>query len=217
GATKRVAEMYCQALDADFIARAASRPEMRLIAVRFGNVLASNGSVVPKFKAQIEAGGPVTVTHPDMVRYFMTIREACDLVITAASHALGPQSSDVAVYVLNMGQPVKIVELAERIIKLSGLEPGTDIEIKFTGVRPGERMNEILFARDEPITQIGIDGIVAARPSRPSLESLRGLLRELEDGVARGERGTMDRILHSVVPHAPVPSPAKAGDPVLTK
>jgi O-antigen biosynthesis protein WbqV len=184
---------------------------MRLIAVRFGNVLASNGSVVPKFKAQIEAGGPVTVTHPDMVRYFMTIREACDLVITSASHALGPQSSDVAVYVLNMGQPVKIVELAERIIKLSGLEPGIDIEIKFTGVRPGERMNEILFARDEPITQVGIDGIVAARPLGPSLESLRSLLRELEDGVARGERGAIDRILHSVVPSA------KANDPVLTK
>jgi O-antigen biosynthesis protein WbqV len=115
-----------------------------------------------------------------------------------------------------MGQPVKIVELAERIIKLSGLEPGT-IEIKFTGVRPGERMNEILFARDEPITQIGIDGIVAARPLRPSLESLRSLLRELEDGVARDERGTMDRILHSVVPHTPVSLPAKAGDPLLTK
>src|SRR5271166_3164911 len=217
GATKRLAEMYCQALDADFIARAGGKPTMRLIAVRFGNVLASNGSVVPKFKAQIEAGGPVTVTHPDMVRYFMTIREACDLVITSASHALGPQSSDVAVYVLNMGQPVKIVELAERIIKLSGLEPGIDIEIKFTGVRPGERMNEILFARDEPITQIGIDGIVAARPLGPSLESLRSLLRELEDGVARGERGAIDNILHSVVPHTPVSSPAKAGDPMLTK
>jgi len=215
GATKRLAEMYCQALDADF-ARRGGRA-MRLIAVRFGNVLASNGSVVPKFKAQIEAGGPVTVTHPDMVRYFMTIREACDLVITSASHALGPQSSDVAVYVLNMGQPVKIVELAERIIKLSGLEPGTDIEIKFTGVRPGERMNEILFARDEPITQIGIDGIVAARPLGPSLESLRSLLRELEDSVARGERGAIDRILHSVVPPTPVSSPAKASDPVLTK
>ena len=155
---------------------------MRLIAVRFGNVLASNGSVVPKFKAQIEAGGPVTVTHPDMVRYFMTIREACDLVITSASHALGPQSSDVAVYVLNMGQPVKIVDLAERIIRLSGLEPGTDIEIKFTGVRPGERLHEILFAREEPITEIGIDGIVAARPLRPvARRSLRSLLRELED------------------------------------
>lgn len=200
GATKRLAEMYCQALDADFIARAAGKSTMRLIAVRFGNVLASNGSVVPKFKAQIEAGGPVTVTHPDMVRYFMTIREACDLVITSASHALGPQSSDVAVYVLNMGQPVKIVDLAERIIKLSGLEPGRDIEIKFTGVRPGERMHEILFAREEPITEVGIEGIVAARPLRPSIEALRSLLRELEDSVARGERGTIDRILRSLVP-----------------
>ena len=97
-----------------------------------------------KFKAQIEAGGPVTVTHPDMVRFFMTIREACDLVITAASHALGPERTDLSVYVLNMGQPVKIVDLAELIIRLSGLEPGRDIEIKYTGVRPGERLHEIL-------------------------------------------------------------------------
>ena len=90
GATKRLAEMYCQALDDEFARRGSpGQHAMRLISVRFGNVLASNGSVVPKFKAQIEAGGPVTVTHPDMVRYFMTIREACDLVITAASHALG--------------------------------------------------------------------------------------------------------------------------------
>jgi FlaA1/EpsC-like NDP-sugar epimerase len=200
GATKRLAEMYCQALDADFITCAGAKPTMRLISVRFGNVLASNGSVVPKFKAQIEAGGPVTVTHPDMVRYFMTIREACDLVVTSASHALSPQSSDVAVYVLNMGQPVKIVDLAERIIKLSGLEPGKDIEIKFTGVRPGERLHEILFAPAEPITEIGIDGIVAARPLQPSIDALRALLRDLEGGVARGERGAIDRILHSAVP-----------------
>src|SRR5947209_8579968 len=137
GATKRLAEMYCQALDADFARRAdGGRPPMRLIAVRFGNVLASNGSVVPKFKAQIEAGGPVTVTHPDMLRYFITIREACDLVVTAASHALGPQQSDVSVYVLNMGQPVRIVDLAERMVRLSGFEPGRDIEITFTGIRP---------------------------------------------------------------------------------
>jgi len=200
GATKRLAEMYCQALDADCIAHAGGKLTMRLIAVRFGNVLASNGSVVPKFKAQIGAGGPVTVTHPDMVRYFMTIREACDLVVTSASHALGPQSSDVAVYVLNMGQPVKIVDLAERIIKLSGLEPGRDIEIKFTGVRPGERLHEILFAPAEPITEIGIQGIVAARPLQPSIDALRSLLRDLEMCVARGERGAIDRILRSAVP-----------------
>ena len=150
GATKRLAEMYCQALDDEFARRAgAGQQPMRLISVRFGNVLASNGSVVPKFKAQIEAGGPVTVTHPDMVRYFMTIREACDLVVTAGTHAVGNRSGDVSVYVLNMGQPVKIVDLAERIIRLSGLEPGRDIQISYTGIRPGERLNEILFARGE--------------------------------------------------------------------
>src|SRR5882724_2794439 len=155
GLTKRFAEMYCQALDHDLAAaQGGGKPRMRLISVRFGNVLASNGSVVPKFKAQIEAGGPVTVTHPDMVRYFMTIREACDLVLTAATHALA--HSDFSVYVLNMGQPVKIVDLAERMIKLSGLQPGHDIDIVFTGMRPGERLNEILFAFEEETVEIGI-------------------------------------------------------------
>jgi O-antigen biosynthesis protein WbqV len=206
GATKRFAEMYCQALDGDLTRRADGaakepvKPPMRLIAVRFGNVLASNGSVVPKFKAQIEAGGPVTVTHPDMVRYFMTIREACDLVVTAASHALGPTRSDVAVYVLNMGQPVKIVDLAERIIKLSGLEPGRDIEIVFTGIRPGERLNEILFAREEPVSEIGISGVVAARPVAPSLETMRAWLGELEQALKREERGSIYRVLREAVP-----------------
>src|ERR687886_729461 len=149
-------EMYCQALDARLTSETNGKRPMRLISVRFGNVLASDGSVVPKFKAQIEAGGPVTVTHPDMVRYFMTIREACDLVISSASHALGPERSDVSVYVLNMGQPVRIVDLAERMIRLSGLEPGRDIDITFTGIRPGERLQEILFAHNEPIAEIGI-------------------------------------------------------------
>ena len=99
-----------------------------------------------------------------MVRYFMTIREACDLVVTAASHALGPERSDVSVYVLNMGQPVKIIDLAERMIRLSGLEPGRDIDIKFIGIRPGERLKEILFAREEPSQTIGIEGIVRRSP-----------------------------------------------------
>jgi O-antigen biosynthesis protein WbqV len=201
GATKRLAEMYCEALDHEF-ARGAGDGQrtMRLISVRFGNVLASNGSVVPKFKAQIEAGGPVTVTHPDMVRYFMTIREACDLVVTAASHALAALRSDVSVYVLNMGQPVKIVDLAERIIRLSGLEPGRDIKITFTGIRPGERLHEILFAREEEMTDIGIPGIVAAKPVRPSLEAIRGWVATLEQGVARSERAAIFSVLRDAVP-----------------
>jgi O-antigen biosynthesis protein WbqV len=201
GATKRFAEMYCQALDAELARRSEGfRRPMRLIAVRFGNVLASNGSVVPKFKAQIDAGGPVTVTHPGMVRYFMTIREACDLVVTAASHALGPQRSDASVYVLNMGQPVRIVDLAERMIRLSGLEPGRDIEIVFSGIRAGERLEEILFARDEPIAETGIPGIVAARPVHPSLEAMRGWLAALEQGLARNERTAIQGVLHAAVP-----------------
>src|ERR1700720_996020 len=201
GATKRFAEMYCQALDSDFARpHEAGRRSMRLIAVRFGNVLASNGSVVPKFKAQIEAGGPLTVTHPDMVRYFMTIREACDLVVTAASHALAPGQRWVAVYVLNMGQPVKIVDLAERMIRLSGLEPGRDIDIAFTGIRPGERLHEILFAREEPSVPIGIEGIVAAKPMSPSLEAMRGWLAALEQGLARGDRSGIYGVLRDAVP-----------------
>jgi len=201
GATKRLAEMYCQALDDEFSRRATpGHQPMRLISVRFGNVLASNGSVVPKFKAQIEAGGPVTVTHPDMVRYFMTIREACDLVVTAATHALGNHADDVSVYVLNMGQPVKIVDLAERIIRLSGLEPGRDIQISYTGVRPGERLNEILFARGEETSEIGIPGIVAAKPVRPPLDAIRAWVATLEQGVARGERAAIYNVLRDAVP-----------------
>jgi O-antigen biosynthesis protein WbqV len=194
GATKRFAEMYCQALDGEFAAK------RRLIAVRFGNVLASNGSAVPKFKAQIEAGGPITITHPDMVRYFMTIREACDLVLMSASHALDGERPDASVYVLNMGQPVRIVDLAERLVRLAGLEPGRDIDIVFTGIRPGERLKELLFAREEPTVEIGIAGIVAAKPVRPSLSAMRAWLETLEQGLAREERAAIYRVLSDAVP-----------------
>ena len=174
---------------------------MRMIAVRFGNVLASNGSVVPKFKAQIEAGGPVTVTHPDMVRYFMTIREACDLVVTAASHALGPARSDTSVYVLNMGQPIKIVELAERLIRLSGLEPGHDVEIVFTGIRPGERLNEILFASEKASADIGVEA--SSPPSRCARRSkwCKGWIAKLQQDLAAGERGPVYGVLREAVPN----------------
>ena len=200
GLTKRFAEMYCQARDHELARAAAPVPRMRLISVRFGNVLASNGSVVPKFKAQIEAGGPVTVTHPDMVRYFMTIREACDLVITSASHALSGATHDVSVYVLNMGQPVRIAELADRLIRLSGLVPGEDIEIVYTGIRPGERLHEILFTAGEPPTKIGIEGITAAKPYEPSMAAVQEWVQALQDAERTQDHDCIRRILQGAIP-----------------
>src|SRR5712672_2530007 len=200
GLTKRFAEMYCQALDHDLAGQLDRKPRMRLISVRFGNVLASNGSVVPKFKAQIEAGGPVTVTHPDMVRYFMTIREACDLVITAAAHALTSVRRDVSVYVLNMGQPVKIADLAERMIRLSGLQPGQDIEIAFIGIRQGESLNENLSRTEETTIDIGIAGIMAAKPNEPPMRTLREWIAALNQAVEKNDRAAIEEVLKDAVP-----------------
>jgi O-antigen biosynthesis protein WbqV len=216
GLTKRFAEIYCQALDRELRVQSGGKVPMRLISVRFGNVLASNGSVVPKFKAQIEAGGPVTVTHPDMVRYFMTIREACDLVITAATHAMTPVRPDVSVYVLNMGQPVKIVELAERLIQLSGLQVNRDIDIVFTGMRPGERLNEILFTSQEPTIEIGIPGIMAAKPNHPPLDVIRKWIQMLKAAIANDDRTVIKSVLVDAVPefdgqHQPVSAAAQTG------
>lgn len=199
GATKRFAEMYAQSRDAEFVAAAAG---MRLVAVRFGNVLGSVGSVVPKFKAQIARGGPLTVTSPDMIRYFMTIREACDLVLTAASHARsdGPEAERAAVYVLKMGQPIKIIDLAERMIRLAGFEPGEDIEIAVTGVRPGERLNEILFARDEPMAETGLDGVMAAKPVFANRARLQGWLARLDAALKADDRVAADGVLDEAIP-----------------
>jgi len=206
GATKRFAEMYAQALDAEFMSHNGAP---RLIAVRFGNVLGSAGSVVPKFKAQIARGGPVTVTHPDMVRYFMTTREAADLVLTSASHAddgrhrPADQNGDyerASVYVLKMGQPVRIYELAERMIRLAGYEPGEDIEIAVKGARPGERLHEILFARDEPMAEIGIDGVMAAKPIFADRLKVHQWLEALAEAVAAGDRAAAERVFEEAIP-----------------
>ena len=204
GVTKRLAEMVAQALDAEQ-ARVPGHPT-RLIAVRFGNVLGSVGSVVPVFKAQIACGGPVTVTHPDMVRYFMTVREACDLVLTAASHAddegRAAAGERAAVYVLKMGQPVRIADLAERMIRLAGFEPGAEIEIAYTGARPGERLNEILFAREEPRVSLpGIDGVMAARPVFADRARLDTWVARLRAAVAAGDRAAAEAVFEAAVPH----------------
>lgn len=206
GVTKRFAEMYAQALDAEY----AHSGKTRLIAVRFGNVLGSVGSVVPKFKAQIARGGPLTVTHKDMVRYFMTTREAADLVITSASHAdsegrllaSGATADDerTSVYVLKMGQPVKIYELAERMIRLAGYEPGDEIEIHVTGMRPGERLHEILFAREEPMADTGIDGVMAAKPVFADRKRLQGWLDRLAVAVKTMDRVAAEAVFEEAIP-----------------
>jgi FlaA1/EpsC-like NDP-sugar epimerase len=200
GATKRFAEIATEALDRE-------KNGTRLISVRFGNVLGSNGSVVPKFKAQIAHGGPVTVTHPDMIRYFMTVREACDLVLTAASHARQSRDSGKAkvdglpsVYVLKMGQPVRISELAERMIRLSGLEPGRDIEIQYTGVRPGERLHEILFDKDEPMVETGLDGVMAAQSHAASQQTITQWLDGLQEALASGNIAKANTVLMAAIP-----------------
>jgi len=194
GATKRFAEMAVEALD-------RGQTATRLISVRFGNVLGSSGSVVPRFKAQIAHGGPVTVTHPDMIRYFMTVREACDLVLTAASHAgaTAGRADAPSVYVLKMGQPVKIAELAERLIRLSGLEPGRDIELAYTGVRPGERLHEILFDKNEPMVETGLKGVMAAQAPGADQQRISEWLDGLSDALAHDDVERTNAVLMAAI------------------
>src|SRR5690606_11043236 len=139
GASKRIAEIYVQSLNNKLLKENPNKGT-RFITTRFGNVLGSNGSVIPRFREQIEKGGPVTVTHPEITRYFMTIPEACQLVLEAGNMGQGGE-----IFVFDMGKSVKIVDLAKKMIKLSGLEHNKDIKIKFTGLRPGEKLFEELM------------------------------------------------------------------------
>lgn len=208
GATKRLAETYVQALDvAPHIVDASSRRRTRLVAVRFGNVLGTAGSVVPRFRAQIEAGGPVTITDPAMVRYFMTRREATDLLWTAARIKLEASSAaHVGVLVLNMGQPVKIDDLARRMIRLAGYEPDKGIDIVYTGPRPGERLSEILFENRELQFDIGVRGIVGAESHAPPMQRLEQVFERLEAAALAGDDQLCREIVAELVPELKVPA-----------
>jgi O-antigen biosynthesis protein WbqV len=204
GATKRLAECYAQACDmAERTQDTRQRGSgTRFTTVRFGNVLGSTGSVVPLFTRQIERGGPVTITHPEMTRYFMTVREAVQLVLQAAAISLRQQDgADVGkVYVLDMGEPVKIVDLARQMIRLAGLRPDKDVQIQYTGVRPGEKLHEELFHSQEPVLDTGHRGLQLAAARTANIEVLRKAIGELESNARAGSVEQVRDILRHNVP-----------------
>ncbi len=190
GVTKRISELIISA-----VATAATGVTHNYVAVRFGNVLGSNGSVIPLFERQIAAGGPVTVTHPDVRRYFMTIREAVQLVLQASTMGKGAE-----VFLLDMGEPLKIVDVARNMIRLSGLEPDEDIEIKYIGLRPGEKLFEELITQGENIVPTVHEKIKVFKTPRVSLESIKLWLRDVEDSISTGDDSALLTHLQVLVP-----------------
>ncbi|MDG6093631.1 polysaccharide biosynthesis protein [Acetobacter sp. AN02] len=231
GASKRVAEMYCQALDVEALASGVAGA-MRCVTVRFGNVLGSNGSVVPLFRHQLARGGPLTVTHPEIRRYFMTVPEAVGLVLQAMVRGLNGsttestedergQKTDEAlreggIFVLDMGRPVRIVDLARRIIRLAGLRPDEDVEIRFTGLRPGEKLFEELFHGREAPVPSDAAGLLVATPRLVSREGITSALERItglaHDGNASGALAELARLVPEFAhnptgqDHGPLPS-----------
>ena len=186
GASKRLCEMVVQMMN--------RQSKTEFVAVRFGNVLGSNGSVIPLFKKQIEAGGPVTVTHPDIIRYFMTIPEAVSLVLQAGYYAKGGE-----IFVLDMGEPVKIDTMARNMIRLSGYEPDVDIKVEYTGLRPGEKLYEELLMKEEGMQETANKLIHIGKPIEMDDDLFRQQLEEL-DKASRGESEQTKRLVAQIVP-----------------
>ena len=189
GASKRAAELFVQAL------QKTEGNTTKFITTRFGNVLGSNGSVIPHFKKQIEAGGPITITHPDIVRYFMTIPEACDLVLQAGTMGNGGE-----IFVFDMGEPVKILDLATRMIKLSGFEPNTDIKIIYTGLRPGEKLYEELLSDDAKTLPTHNEKIMVSKDPTMAFNEIEKYANQITKAALRREKVEVVQILKSIVP-----------------
>ncbi|MFT4199065.1 MAG: nucleoside-diphosphate sugar epimerase/dehydratase [Pseudoxanthomonas sp.] len=201
GATKRLAEMVCQRMD--------DGHSTRFTVVRFGNVLDSAGSVVPLFREQIRQGGPVTVTHPEVTRYFMTIPEACQLIVQAAASA-----SHASIYTLDMGEPVPIRVLAEQMIRLAGKQPGRDVAIAYTGLRPGEKLHETLFYSDESYCPTSHSKILQARARQVVPAAIDEVLAKLREGALAYDEAALAGVLRGAIPEFE-PAPASGHDAII--
>ncbi len=206
GATKRLAESYCQALDIE----AQKENGTRFVTVRFGNVLGSTGSVVPLFQKQLASGGPLTVTHPEVTRYFMTTREAVELVLQASAAGRSNNEDVGHINVLEMGEPVRIFELAEQMIRLAGMQPNKDIEIRITGLRPGEKLHEELLHESEELLPTLSAGILLAAPRTSDISTLRDALDKLETAAKNRQREEAMQILCTIVPEYTGPAATSA-------
>jgi len=216
GATKRLAELYCQSLDltSNSESLAGDPPSPRFITVRFGNVLGSSGSVVPLFQRQLAHGGPLTVTHPEITRYFMTTREAVELVLHASARSLRcPAEERGRIFVLDMGEPVKIVDLARRMIQLAGLRPDDDVGIEFTGLRPGEKLYEELFDEKESRLLAAVDGVHVAASRAIELEVLRRAFDEIAVASQQHDDARLWRLITHLLPSYRPPRQGGAGCP----
>lgn len=202
GATKRIAEKYCQALDIEELARSRITKEKgtRYITVRFGNVLGSTGSVIPLFQRQLKRGGPLTVTDRNMRRYFMTLHEAVELVLQSAALGVCDGAQAGYIFVLDMGEPVKIYDLARQMIRLAGFRPEIDIKISYTGRRPGEKMYEELFYQNEQLQPTRIPSIHIGKPSAENYRKLVKVLKELEILARNHNSPETLRLLKQLVP-----------------
>ncbi|EHK73975.1 polysaccharide biosynthesis protein CapD [Sinorhizobium meliloti CCNWSX0020] len=197
GATKRLAELYCQALDLNGLETGLGP---RFMTVRFGNVLGSSGSLIPLFKRQLARGGPLTVTDANMTRFFMTIREAVELTLQASAYGFEKQLGQGEIFVLDMGEPIKIIDIARRMIRLAGFTPDQEIEIKIIGCRPGEKLFEELFDETDKRTSSPVPGVLGAVPEPIPLPTLRDAFARLQRHSERGNEASVVAVMRELLP-----------------